>query len=398
MKGNKIIAISGQPVTGKGTTVKALVEKLKAQGYSEENIHVMATGHEFRNYFAAIFKFIKEYENPEQIENFKQNEYLKLILEKQEYRDALINTILKLKQNQIDVNSLTIENANNLKEFSELRKAVDYIIDTKDREEGMKINHEEKPNEVWIVDSRLAFYNIPEAFSVRLISDPQVAAKRYINDTNRRKDDNYLTFEEAYDARERRRIGEQKRYIKRYGVDLEDENNYDLIIDTSYSSVEDNADIILKCLDCYNNEKPFAKTWTSPKTLIPFQREKDTLGAGGMQYDLEEFVEKIRKEGYNPESAIEVIEVEGIRYIIEGHHRNFASSILKNTLVPYKVIAKDDENIPYYPRTARERANELKFEYLQGHEWMIENKFSYKEIYPELYQKTKERDNEDGSR
>ena len=68
MKGNKIIAISGQPVTGKGTTVAALIKKLKEQGYSEENIHAIATGHEFRNYFEAIFEFIKNYGDPEEIE------------------------------------------------------------------------------------------------------------------------------------------------------------------------------------------------------------------------------------------------------------------------------------------------------------------------------------------
>ena len=41
---NKIITLSGQPVSGKGTVVKALKEKLKKRGYKEEDIHVISTG------------------------------------------------------------------------------------------------------------------------------------------------------------------------------------------------------------------------------------------------------------------------------------------------------------------------------------------------------------------
>ena len=67
MEKNKIITISGQPVTGKGTTVKRIIKKLKEQGYSDENIHVITTGHEFRNYFISIFDFIKDYKESEQI-------------------------------------------------------------------------------------------------------------------------------------------------------------------------------------------------------------------------------------------------------------------------------------------------------------------------------------------
>ena len=48
---NKIIAISGEPVSGKGTTVKKMIEKLKEQGYTDEQIHLETTGNDFRRYF-----------------------------------------------------------------------------------------------------------------------------------------------------------------------------------------------------------------------------------------------------------------------------------------------------------------------------------------------------------
>lgn len=264
MEGNKIIAISGQPVTGKGTTVKSLINKLKEQGYSDESIHTIFTGHEFRDYFNAIFEFIKEYNNSESIENLQQNTHLKEFLEKREYREILIQTILKLNQNKVDIHSLTIEHANNLQEFSELRKLIDNIIDQGIAEKGKKINSIFRPNEIWIIDSRLAFHNIPEAFSVRLVSDAKIAAQRLFNDKSRGEEDNkYNSIEEAFEARENRRKGEQERYKKRYGVDLEDENNYDIIIDTSYFKVEDIADIILKSLDSYTKGEPFNKKWNT---------------------------------------------------------------------------------------------------------------------------------------
>ena len=59
------------------------------------------------------------------------------------------------------------------------------------------------------------------------------------------------------------------------------------------------------------------------------------------------------------DKPIEVVEASGYKGIIEGHHRNFACAILGKTLIPYKVIAKDDEKIPYGGGTARQRIDSL---------------------------------------
>ena len=154
---------------------------------------------------------------------------------------------------------------------------VDTLIDGDTKRLGEEINREERPDEVWIFDSRMAFDNIPGAFSIRLTVNPYEAAKRLYNDTSRGKEDRYASIEEAEKAREERRIGEIKRYKERYGVDLEDENNYNLIVNTTSAEVDDIAKIILECEERYRNGERFGKNWASVLTMIPTQSFKDTL-------------------------------------------------------------------------------------------------------------------------
>ena len=107
-------------------------------------------------------------------------------------------------------------------------------------------------------------------------------------------------------------------------------------------------------------------------------------------YTLEELEDRIKKNGYDPESSIEVISVDGVKYIIEGHHRNFAAAHAGKQLIPYEVIAQDDEKIPYYGGIARDRAKYANIGNLYGHEWIIDNNFSYSEVYPERVKEMKE--------
>lgn len=387
---NKIITISGQPVTGKSTNIKILIKKLEKQGYLKENIHLKSTGEEFRNYFNKIVEFIKNMDDEEKSKELSELSELQNFFKNEEYRKTFLNTIKDLKSKNINVSDLTIEQANNMAEIDGIRKIVDTLIDEKMKNDGEEINKTERPNEIWIIDSRLAFSNIPESFSVRLTANPEVAAKRLLNDKSRGQEDRkYANIEEAKLARENRRIGENKRYKERYGIDLEKEENYDLIIDTSYSTVDDISDVIIQCMNNHYNNKEYAKKWTSPKMLLPLQTERDTLGRGAIN-TFEELLESIEKNGYNPFSEVEVVEVDNIKGIIEGHHRNFAAAYLGKTLIPYKVLARDNEKIEGYNGIARERIEGMRFSDLMGHEGFFEKqgeKFSYSDIYPKLYEK-----------
>ncbi len=392
---NKIIALSGQPVTGKGTTTKALIEKLKEDGYKAENIHVISTGNEFRRYFNILIDFIRNLNNDEKIKELSETKEMKDIMSSLERRLHFINTISKIKNSDIDLENFSIEQANNLDKLKEIRSIIDTLIDEGIKKKGIEINSVNNPDEIWIVDSRLAFSNIPDAFSVRLTATPEVAAKRLFNDSTRGKEDSsYKSLEEAKTAREKRRMGEQERYKERYGVDLEDPNNYDLIIDTSFASIDDTADVILDCLEHYVENKPFTKNWTTPKELLPMQGIRETDGRAE-EYTLDEMVEIINKNGFLADKPIEVVEASGYKGIIEGHHRNFACAILGKTLIPYEVIAKDDEKIPYGGGTARQRIDSLNLTNLFDHEVLFEEngeKFSYNSVYPGIYNRLREKE------
>ena len=268
---NKIIALSGEPVSGKGTAVKNLIKKLKELGYSEENIHLESTGNEFRRYFNSIIDLILNLnKSEEELKTIRERDELKQFFNNEDFRKALSKTIANLIKEDADLSHFSIQDANNREDFKEIRAIVDTLIDEGMREKGKIINQEEHPDEIWIIDSRLAFNNIPEAFSVRLTTNADVAGKRLFNDKSRGKEDNqYQNIEEAKMEREERRIGEKERYLKRYGVDLEDENNYDLIIDTSYASPSDIADVTEKI-------KNLAKNGLVQKHSYHY-RQKETL-------------------------------------------------------------------------------------------------------------------------
>ena len=102
--------------------------------------------------------------------------------------------------------------------------------------------------------------------------------------------------------------------------------------------------------------------------------------------NMDEMIERIKSDGYNPLKPINTIKVDGRYYIIDGHHRNFGAALAGKTLVSYNVMAENDEKIINSSNTtARQRAKGICKPYLFGHEWMIGKDFSYKEIYPDLY-------------
>jgi len=108
-----------------------------------------------------------------------------------------------------------------------------------------------------VLDSRLGFHFIPESFKVFLELDAETASERILEDRksnpNRHTEatGSFDTKESIIEKINTRLLSERKRYKELYGIeDQTDHNNFDLIIDTSKTPLEE---VTKKIIEEYNN-------------------------------------------------------------------------------------------------------------------------------------------------
>ncbi|MBO6233154.1 MAG: hypothetical protein J6N78_03760 [Clostridia bacterium] len=377
----RIISISGQPLSGKSTAIDKMTEVLKEKGIKEEDIHVVSVGKKFREYFNKIMDLASNLKNKskEELKEISVDEELKQFCSNQLLRKEMKDALVNLLMSDFDFNKFDIEKANNSPELKEIRDLIDTIVDTKVAELGEEAIKRNKENEVWIMDSRLAFSNIPESFAVRLTVRDDVAGKRLYAGTRKRgkEDNNYADVQEAMEKTIKRGQGEERRYKERYGVELSNEENYNLIIDTSFSNVDDIAKTILTCEECERSGKYYGKRWTSPKTLLPTQRSAETFDRGNEEY-LEKLKKDVAENGYAPSSEVEIFEYEGRKYLNDGNHRVAVLAELGNTMIPYEVNK-------YSTLACEAYSEEMTLDKLCTYTNIFrknDKSFSYEDIYP----------------
>ena len=98
-----------------------------------------------------------------------------------------------------------------------------------------------------ILDSRLAWHFIPSAFKVFLAVDPVVGAERVFGAA--RNDEKNPSLEITLENNLKRQAIEDERFNQLYGIHFRNHSNYDLVIDTSFTSPEV---IALKIKDCFD--------------------------------------------------------------------------------------------------------------------------------------------------
>lgn len=208
---NMIITISGEPASGKSTIVKSLKQKYEEAGYTVE---VVSIGHL--------------------------------------WREAAVETYKRIRPG---IQHPTLVEIHEDPDFENFRKDIDLALDRKVKERGEEINSKSRPNQVFIFDSRMAWMTIPEAYAIRTVVDEKIAGQRVYNDKTRGKEDQYPSEEAAIEATRTRKIEEIKRYKERYGVDLANQENYNLIVDTSYARPEELANTIIDGERAYREGK-----------------------------------------------------------------------------------------------------------------------------------------------
>lgn len=305
---NKIITISGEPASGKSTVVKEIKSKYEEQGF---NVYIISVGDVFR-------------------ETVKK-EYLK------RYPDRT---------------NVSLADIQNDKDFMAKLQSIDGLIDDEIARKGKEINEKERPNDVYIIDSRLAWSNVPDSYAIRLTVNEAIAGKRVFYDTTRGSEDQYETLDEAIQKTRKRKLGEIERYKEKYGINLLDENNYDLVVDTSYTNTQELADIIVSGEEAYRTGKAYPKYWANPICFLPLQSgelstSEDTGKTNASQIS---------------EGMLAVSKKDGRKYISEGFNRIFRALSTGKTLFPYKNNQEEiSDGINLNEGTVRSYAEKIRY-------------------------------------
>lgn len=118
-----------------------------------------------------------------------------------------------------------------------------------------------------VIDSRMAWHFVPSSFSVYMMADPLVAAARILGAG--RAHESFSTVEEAAASVAARRKSEALRYKSMYGVDIQDLENYDYVIDTSFVSPDTVAERIAAHYRLHAAGTRFARYEICPARLLP---------------------------------------------------------------------------------------------------------------------------------
>ena len=83
--------------------------------------------------------------------------------------------------------------------------------------------------------------------------NPYIAAERILKDT-KRKGEQYDDVEQAVEKIEARKTSERERFLRYYKVDIYDDSNYDLTVDTSGKTPEQVFDKVMSAIQAYKKK------------------------------------------------------------------------------------------------------------------------------------------------
>lgn len=391
---NRIITLSGDPGSGKGSVAKQLKELYQEQGIK---VRIFSMGDLFREIA------VQEY--------------------KKRFPEVQVPSLEEIQSNP---------------DFAKELREIDENMDNKITQLINWINSKPRPEEIFFLDSRMAWFDSKRAswsnhqgsFDVRLTVDSKTAGERVFKDQKRGAEDRYSSLEEAIQDTASRREKEIERYKEQYGADLTDPDNFDLIIGTTLARIEDIARTIQICEELKREGKPFAKTWASPELFYPTQSceqteyeyvwmikdDKERRNYLGYpfattwelqrlypdqqidhhttqvdkwvrgKHTVEELAHLIQESGIDPNEPITATSIGNSTYnfVEDGHHRVFGSILAGKTLVPYKIIGHRE----------KEEVGERELHYIIGHQFcrLDGTQFSYAKLPPLEKEKSKIQD------
>jgi len=194
-----------------------------------------------------------------------------------------------------------------------------------------------RENETIIFDSRMAWRFAVKSFKVFVTVDPHVAALRVMGN-QRGSEETYTDLDDAKSKLIERSRLENERFIEIYGVDYFDYSNYNLVIDSTFSTPGEMANIIFGKFQEYCDSGAETHGLTmSPASLYPLE------GADGTDDDtLELYREKKEYQITFPSVAV----LDGYHYIVEGRLQVLAAILNGERFIEVRQADTDSHPLP----------------------------------------------------
>ena len=181
-----------------------------------------------------------------------------------------------------------------------------------------------------VIDSRMAWHFTEGTFKIYLSTDIETSAVRIMHAN--RKGEHAMTLEETVNDTRARRISEQKRYFDFYGVDIKDLTNYDLIVDTTYATPDEIAEIIMSGFEEWQENRDYARTFICPSRLNYIDDEADAP--------------EVEKRASMLDCGLEIPEVtvfecDGEFYVEDGLESALAYAFNMSTFVPARLVKSE---------------------------------------------------------
>jgi cytidylate kinase len=208
-----------------------------------------------------------------------------------------------------------------------------------------------------IVDSRLAWFFIPDSFKVFLKTNIIVSANRISGDSLR-KSEKYTSREDAVKSITARKASENKRYMELYSADCSDLSNFNLVVDTSFIAPEKVAEIILAEYTAWLLSGNCSKALVSPENLYPTKLPDCAANTDCRQHD----------------APVTLVCINSFDYILEGHAQ--ISLAIRNSADLIPAVYKRENDCLASGATCREYVNNsLTANMLR--EWETANSFTF---------------------
>ncbi len=218
-----------------------------------------------------------------------------------------------------------------------------------------------------VLDSRLAWHFVERAFNVFLYVDPCAGARRVL--ASGRKEEIHCGLADAVRNDLRRKQLEDERFARLYGVQCNDPDNYDLLIDSTWAEPETVAATIRERFQ-KGVSRFGARALLCPKSLYP----SVDVGRAASE-ETKAILASIESGGFFPHEPIEVVRFSQYYFILDGHRR--ASCALRAGLeyVPCAIRRAHDQHAVTGLTFGEEIAASLDHSWIS--DWEDAHKFSF---------------------